>query len=1125
MVVKITSGSSIQGLVSYHETKVSEGEAKVISANNILGNFDNNFASISMEDKIDSFKQYLNANNRTENYTFHVSLNPDPDDDVTVDNYQEIAAQYMQAMGYGSQPYLVYLHTDIDRVHIHIISVRVDATGKKINSNWEFVRSDKIRKEIEKQYGLTPAEVQRLNEQQRKKREQRNAKISNYQVSFSQNPNRSNDLKGVFIHTLSYAKTYNLTSFNQYKALLKQMNVGFEIVKNKAGKDCGIVYFALNEKGERTTNSIKSSVLGKAYGLTELTAQFDKLSLQLKDKGSKQAGYNTYALDSLKKRIDINLFAKYEHMSLADFKKICADNRIELSLNINDSGRITGVTYIDQLSKKVFKGSDLGKKYSANAINDYVSVHIAKSIERKDQKELLSQVATLYYQFRKANTQNYFYESSFLKNYGVFVYAMGEELKIKNPEVSSEVISYSINKYFNYKLSNIDVIVEKENNRFRDNAEAIYAYSWSLPLDKRSAFLIKNGIKTEKDLSGKLRLVSCKDSSIGYLTEEVYSSTIWVKEENMRTRMFSRNVKELISAIQKGEGESYINSLVFDKYIPKMEVLEYLNDSFRNMFMERMHKCVLDSFLKSTIGMDNGEFIQAALKHGFIVYRENNVFKLKHYQHDTVLTDFVLDRDLSAFVGDVDKMVYDAKQDVSVKYKLFVQLNKVKTMEDAQKAIRFLQSRNKILYLQLKSAASVDGMIEILRESNPYLTEKSKLSKEDWKEINRAVFSYYMEEKKASGIYWETDFINAGLDKVSVNMKMKMATEYPYLTKEDIDRFVDKFIESKEQKLPEYAIGNKRKFMEKNKAIALYALKLPKEQRGEFLQKCGLVISKDTNGNVRLMSDCGSHVYLDMAITLKDMIGTIPEEKVNKFSYQNIGLFAAIEEKDIGYIEKMKYSAYNPNADIFKYITDEAFKEKVKDQMHFAALKGFLEINKKLSGEEFITEALKAGYIVSYDRDTKGFYIKDFAYDGSKRLKLGEIFTKSLSDMRYWNSYKDVHDFVYDDKKEVSRQYKLFVQLNKALLRGDLEMAQKSIAFIEKVNTDLYTKLNKVTGDDKERIEKMIRIISDYQNSNLRPDKEKHSRKFNSSRTTFLGFTISKGRKEKDKIKKTKFRL
>ena len=70
---------------------------------------------------------YLEANRRTSNTVFHVSLNPSPEDKLTNEQLREIANEYMQKMGYGEQPYIVFKHKDIDRGHLmsyHYASMR-----------------------------------------------------------------------------------------------------------------------------------------------------------------------------------------------------------------------------------------------------------------------------------------------------------------------------------------------------------------------------------------------------------------------------------------------------------------------------------------------------------------------------------------------------------------------------------------------------------------------------------------------------------------------------------------------------------------------------------------------------------------------------------------------------------------------------------------------------------------------------------------------------------------------------------------------------------------------------------------------------------------------------------------
>ena len=106
---------------------------------------------------MDSFRPYLEANRRTTNTVFQVSLNPSPEDKLTVGQLREIAQEYMERMGYGNQPYIVFKHTDIDREHLHVVSLRIDENGRKLSHDYEARRSMDILRSLEQKYGLHPS--------------------------------------------------------------------------------------------------------------------------------------------------------------------------------------------------------------------------------------------------------------------------------------------------------------------------------------------------------------------------------------------------------------------------------------------------------------------------------------------------------------------------------------------------------------------------------------------------------------------------------------------------------------------------------------------------------------------------------------------------------------------------------------------------------------------------------------------------------------------------------------------------------------------------------------------------------------------------------------------------------
>lgn len=95
----------------------------------------------------------------------HTSLSSHEKDEISVDKWREIAADYIEKMGYGDAPYVVFQHRDGETDHIHILTSRVDVKGKVI-SDWRCKeRGEEVCREIERKYGLeqtTPSrEVER----------------------------------------------------------------------------------------------------------------------------------------------------------------------------------------------------------------------------------------------------------------------------------------------------------------------------------------------------------------------------------------------------------------------------------------------------------------------------------------------------------------------------------------------------------------------------------------------------------------------------------------------------------------------------------------------------------------------------------------------------------------------------------------------------------------------------------------------------------------------------------------------------------------------------------------------------------------------------------------------------
>ena len=342
MVAKINTGSSLFGALSYNQEKIDSNEAKILFSNRIMQQGDGEH-SMYLNQK--SFEPYLMANNKTEKPILHISINPHPDDKLTDEQMSEIAQEYMDKMGYGDQPYLIYKHEDLDRHHLHIVSVNIDETGKKLDSNYDYKRSKDITRELEKKYNLLPAEK----------------KVASEKLALKRIDPKLGDIKKQVSNTTkALMKTYKFQSVNEYRALLSIYGLTVEEIKGEAkGKLFhGLVYSVLDKKGNKVGNPFKSSLLGKDVGVSALNKRINYSKKAMKEQPNTQRA----------KEIVATILANNPHRN--KFENELNKNGISVLFRENIDKRIYGVTFIDHESKEVFKGSKLGKEFSANTFQE-----------------------------------------------------------------------------------------------------------------------------------------------------------------------------------------------------------------------------------------------------------------------------------------------------------------------------------------------------------------------------------------------------------------------------------------------------------------------------------------------------------------------------------------------------------------------------------------------------------------------------------------------------------------------------------------------------------------------------------------------------------------------------------
>lgn len=343
MVPNITSGSSFYGVIAYNKIKVDDGTAKVLWHPKIAADTSGN---VPIENCMQAFEPYIALNSHVRKPVIHISLNPSPKDILSKEQMTVLAQEFMEKFGYGNQPYIVWLHEDIDRKHMHIVSVRINEKGEKIDHNREAIRAQNICREMEVKYGLHPT----LGEHGEREL------VSLQKVDYPKG-----DVKKQVKHTArTLLECYNCHSFAEYNTLLNLYNVTvYEVRGSVDGKEYhGVMYGALDDDEQQVGTPFKSSKFGKVFGYEALQKKFAATAQKVKR-------------NDLTERARREIVKAMQTISTKeDFARRLKEADIEVVYRINPEGRLYGITFIDHTNRTVFNGSRLGKAFSANVFNE-----------------------------------------------------------------------------------------------------------------------------------------------------------------------------------------------------------------------------------------------------------------------------------------------------------------------------------------------------------------------------------------------------------------------------------------------------------------------------------------------------------------------------------------------------------------------------------------------------------------------------------------------------------------------------------------------------------------------------------------------------------------------------------
>lgn len=360
MIVEIEQAHpSCKSTLDYNENKVAAGTAELVAFCNI--------EDTSREAVYALFERYEHTRYPLKRLSFHASVNPSEKDDCSEEQVIEFIAEMMQHMGYGDCPYLVYRHFDIDRIHYHIVSARVDRNGRKIDCLYERKTLRAFMRKVSDRFSFSVVEK---GEGIKSRHSIRSEYDSARRVIFNpKGQDFSNQLKKVF----EYALQYDFDSFPQLACVLEDLSVGAVI--HAKGDTLEINLQGLDERGRPCTEPFTETDLG-----VPLYEKCMEASV-----ANKQRHHNRHR-EKDRVRGLLSGALRYSK-SKSHFYNILRNKGVTVHESRTMDGELFGLTIIDHCTKSVFKASEMPDVISVAMFKDAVDSGHWRAFDKGDKPD------------------------------------------------------------------------------------------------------------------------------------------------------------------------------------------------------------------------------------------------------------------------------------------------------------------------------------------------------------------------------------------------------------------------------------------------------------------------------------------------------------------------------------------------------------------------------------------------------------------------------------------------------------------------------------------------------------------------------------------------------------------
>lgn len=416
----------MNGTLVYNESKVRKGVASVIGFSG-MPSPEPVFARMT-------FGRLERRNIRTENLSFQMSINPNPDEPSEALSDEE-ACEYtkdiMKALGYGEQPYIIYKHFDIERVHYHVVSCRVNLQGKKIKDKFEKKRMEKLLLHLSEKYHYNVGNPKKKKTKKAEVLEEQPLLYNNITeiepIPMGMEPVPSEPIQDYGIYDIgeitpigtvpiktetdskeprqntpairfnpkarnvrkqyetifAEAMTYNFNTLYQFVAICESMGMTAAVFDDKNGRH--LSFQGLDENGEIVKAPVNEKDLGRNF-----YQQLEE-KLELNSSKEQKAAMKSSSRPDRARVGRMAAFALKVSKSQRHFEKILEKKGIHVGFSFNMIDELFGITLVDAKTKHAFKASDLLPALNIQEVKNKAEQWITEEEIRTNRKKLQEQ--------------------------------------------------------------------------------------------------------------------------------------------------------------------------------------------------------------------------------------------------------------------------------------------------------------------------------------------------------------------------------------------------------------------------------------------------------------------------------------------------------------------------------------------------------------------------------------------------------------------------------------------------------------------------------------------------------------------------------------------------------------